>query len=227
LIVAPGYPLVGQDRTLANTNFKICGGNYDAKNYLDTYNSINAIAGEVNYFSGNTNNREAPNTNNKKFVLVNNDYYNDQFIYITVDDIFDPLIKRSDFIDQVNLQLNNAADDIDSYSVEVNGVKGTDSIDCTASGIKTDSGFCINWSEMFLLKENAIVNGVGCSKVFIFGGKRTGGQTRVTVADKNDPANYLEGGNLDAFENSGVGNFTGVTTFEGENPTADVLKCIS
>jgi hypothetical protein len=224
LIIAPGALLAGQDRFANNT--PQCGGNYDARNYLDSYNAINAIDGEVNYFEGSINNRQSPNADEKVFVLAKNDFYNDQFTFITVDDIFDNLVKRSDFVNELNIQLNNAAEDIFDHNVVADGDKGTENIDCNPEGItlKTDKVFCENWNEMFLLKENSQVNGASCSKVFIFGGAKTGQQIRITPENKADPANYLEEPNLSEF--SGVGNFTGVSSFDGNNQSADVLKCL-
>lgn len=221
LIISPGALLPGQDRVANNT--PQCGGNYDARNYLDSYNVSNSIAGEVNYFTGSTNNRQAPNTNDKVFVLAQNNFYNDKFIFVTVDDIFDILVKRSDFVNELNLQLNNAAQDIRDYSVVADGAKGTEYIECIA-GINTSQIFCENWNEMFLLKENSEVNGATCSKVFIFGGRKTGQQVRVTAGDKAEPANYLEEPNLSAFNDTGI--FSGASSFDGSNPSADVLKCI-
>lgn len=225
LVVSPGPILNGQDRS-SNPSNKNCGGNYDVRNYLDTYTMTNASSGEVNYFSGTTDNRQATNTNNKTFVLANNVFYNDQFAFITVDDIFDSLVKRRDFVIEINAQLDNAQDDIANYSVPVSGDKGTDSINCNPSGItlKTDRVFCENWREMFLMKENASVDGTNCSKVFIFAGKKTGAQVRLSEDDKKEPANYLEEPNLSAF--NVTGNFSGSSTFDGNNPSADVLKCI-
>ncbi len=90
LIIAPSYILSGQDRVLANPDTPQCGGNYDARNYLDAYNVGNAILGEVNYFLGSPNNRAALNTNNKRFVVAKNNFYNDSFVLVTTEDIFRP-----------------------------------------------------------------------------------------------------------------------------------------
>ena len=70
LLVAPGPALDGQQRRLAETAYAACGGNYDARNYLDPFMAANALAGQVNYFAGSTNNRVAPNSGNKAFVVA-------------------------------------------------------------------------------------------------------------------------------------------------------------
>ncbi len=226
LIISPASPLAGQSRALINAKYTQCGGNYEPNNYLDTYTISNSVAGEVNYFLNSTDHRKASNKDNKNFVLANNDFYNDKFTFITVDDIFDSLVKRSDFVNEINIQLNNARDDINNFVVPVSGDMGTDGINCNPNGVtlKTDTIFCENWKEMFLMKENGSVNGTSCSKVFIFAGKRTGAQVRLSGDDKRELANYLEEPNLSQF--NGAGLFIGATNFDGNNPSADVFKCI-
>lgn len=52
VIFSPGPPLPGQDRSPSATdNVKVCGGNYDAKNYLDPV-SASALGGVTNYLAG-------------------------------------------------------------------------------------------------------------------------------------------------------------------------------
>lgn len=224
LVVSSGAPLAGQNR-LPIAGLPRCGGNYDVKNYLDTFSVLNAAGGNVNYFSGSTNNREAPNINNKRFVLANNDYYNDRFVFVTVDDIFRPILRRSSFRDQISNLLNNAHVD----AVIVSGAKGTDNIDCLAM---PNQEFCRNWRDMLLLKEPppgaTIIDGGAaalCSRVIIFGGKRTGAQSRITNPEKSSPENYLEGANIDAF-NDGASSFDGVSNFSPVSPSLDVMRCV-
>lgn len=227
LIVAPGAILEGQNRTLGDAGYLQCGGNYDARNYLDTFNNVDAIIGNVNYFPGSTDNRAASNTNDKTFVLASNNNYNDKFIIITVDDIFNLLVKRSDFITEMNSQIDGAVSDINAAGLVATGSKGTSGIDCSASSNPT---FCQNWKEMFLLANvntGVTVNGLPCNKVLIFGGKRTATQARITNDDKSKPENYLEGDNLDAFNKVTGINFVGPEIFDGNNPSADVVRCVS
>jgi hypothetical protein len=225
LIIAPGPVLNDQNRSLANPNYKHCGGNYNARNYLDTVDEENAVEGEVNYFSGSLNGRAAPNTLNKTFVLASNGNYNDQFIFITVDDVFDSLVKRSDFVDKLNMALNDGAAVFSGTSAS--GSKGTDNIDCGGDD------FCENWEEMLLLVRfpsltEVVIDGYpnNCNGVLTFGGKRTGMQIRITEEDKGDPANYLEEPNLGAFRGETGKVFNGNSVFDGNNPSADVLKCL-
>jgi len=97
VVVAVGRALDGQSRTLADAAYSECGGNYDARNYLDSFNGADALGGQLNYFAGSTNNRVALDTNDKSFVMAETDHYNDRFLFLTVENIFEPLIRRSDF----------------------------------------------------------------------------------------------------------------------------------
>ncbi len=234
LIISPGAMLVGQNRQLVAIDTPQCGGNYDARNYLDSYNLVNAVAGEVNYFAGSTNNRQAPNTNDKEFVLAKNDFYNDQFIFVTIDEIFRPLIRRNDFATQVSSLLDDAEFNLHLQTITVAGSKGTDSLDCLAiTASANNREFCEHWNEMLLLTDlptpsPIIIDGVpttNCSRVLVFGGQKTGVQARLTIAHKSDPANYLEGINLTAF-NIPNNDFNGVSIFDGTNSSADVLRCL-
>ncbi len=80
VIIAAGSPLSGQSRTdLGST---VCGGNVTASNYLDASNSINNATG----------NRSG---NNLKFIMGKIDNtFNDKLIYITLEDLYNPLRKR-------------------------------------------------------------------------------------------------------------------------------------
>ncbi|MEQ1603150.1 MAG: hypothetical protein HOP04_11325 [Methylophilaceae bacterium] len=243
LIISPDSALDAQNQALADSAYVQCRGNYDARNYLDTYDATNAIAGAVNYFTGSTNNRLAPDTNNKQFVLARNDHYNDKFLFVTVEEIFRPIIRRADFLVQIQnflgdngFRLQVEPGHLETVAVSSAGTKGADNIDCNklSSANKT---FCKNWKEMLLLTEfsppsTITIDGVStvtaCTRVLIFGGQKIGVQTRLTAIDKNDPANYLEGANLIAFAApiANANNFVGVSTFNASNPSADVLKCL-
>jgi hypothetical protein len=236
LIVSPGSPLAGQSRSVDASTY--CGGDYDVKNYLDTPSASNAVAGEVNYFTGSTNNREAPNTSNKKFVMANNDHYNDQFLFITVDDIFNPIMKRQDFATQISALLDDGQFQTMLNTVTIAGNKGTGIIDCsfpTSTSNTNNETFCDNWKEMLLLVELSVpasikIDGVTtsttCERVIIFGGKKAVGQTRLTIADKNNPVNYLEGSNYTAFM-ANTNGLEGLSTFDSNNPSGDVMRCIN
>lgn len=228
LIVSPGAILPGQDRSLVAADTPQCGGSYDAINYLDTYDATHAVAGTVNYFATSTNHRQAADTSNKVFVLAQNAHYNDRFVFVTIDDIFRPLMRRSNFSEQISALL------ADPYlqTVAISGSKGTSSINCaltSAANLK----FCNNWKEMLLLVNLPVSSPISidgaatpsCSRVLIFAGQKIAGQKRLTAVNKSDAANYIEGANLSAF-NLGTNNFVGIGNFAAANPSADVLRCV-
>lgn len=245
LIVAPGAVLDGQDRTLADPAYRQCGGNYDARNYLDPHDNVYAVSGQVNYFAGSTNNRLASSVNTKQFVLTGSSNYNDRFLYITVDDIFRPIVRRTDFKTQVASLLDDPI--FRSYlgSVAIAGPKGTASIVCTYPGTPgnpmttssaDNNSFCSNWLEMLLLTQLPAptwitIDGLHtavCSRVLIFAGQKSGSQVRGTVTDKANIANYLESPNAAAFGSptANSANFVGSSTFAWNNPGVDILRCL-
>ena len=235
LLVSPGRALEGQNRALADEAYTECGGNYDARNYLDAFDTADAIEGNVNYFPGSTNSRVAPNTGNKTFVTANNDHYNDRFLYITVDDIFNPLIRRSDFAAAIGNLLDSPAFKTHLQSIVVAGNKGTDNINCASA---PDLSFCRNWKEMLFLTERSVAepisvngpsNSTSCSRVLIFAGRKATGQSRSTALEKTNRDNYLEGVNASSFSVPTAvppNNFSGATVFDWRTPNADLVRCL-
>ena len=236
LIIAPSFILSGQDRVLANADTPQCGGNYDARNYLDAYNIGNAILGEVNYFQGSLNNRTAPNTNNKRFVIAKNNFYNDSLVLVTTADIFRPLILRADFSNQISALLDDVTFQTHLQAIVITGNKGTANVNCNVITNANNRIFCQNWSEMLLLTAlpapaPIMIDGIAtaaCSRVLVFGGQRTAMQSRATAADKNTAANYLEGVNLAAFATpvANNDNFVGNTNFNANASSVDLLRCL-
>jgi len=237
VLAAPGPVLDGQNHSLDDASYMQCGGNYDARNYLDSYNSSDAVSGEVNYFTGSTNNRVASNTNNKRFVMANNVHYNDQFLFITTDDIFRPIIRRSDFKTQVSDLMDDVEFKPHLQTVVIAGIKGTNNVNCAVIIANANNKkFCDNWKEMLLLTQlptpsSITIDGSSstpCTRVLIFGGRKIGAQVRLTVADKAAPANYLEAPNLAAFATptANSNNFSGTSIFNPNSPSADLLRCL-
>jgi len=231
LIVAPGPALDDQSHALSDAAYAECGGNYDARNYLDSFDIANAVSGELNYFTGSTNNRVALDGNNKRFVMAKNDYYNDRFLFVTVDDIFRPLIRRGDFAAKITQMLGDAVFQGHLKGIIIEGEKGTKNINCNAA---PDPDFCANWKEMLFLTQltppASLTGGPPplCSHVIIFSGQKITPQVRTTAAEKSNKANYLEGTNLAAFNvplaNSAT--FSGTATFNANAPGADILRCL-
>lgn len=236
LLVAVGPALDGQNRTLIDASHSQCGGNYDARNYLDAYNVTDALLGEVNYFSGTSNNSRAGGDNNKNFILASSAHYNDQMAFITVQDLFRSIVHRSDFYNQINALLNDSSF-IDALGkVAISSGKGTSNVDCNSVGNADNRTFCNNWKEMLLLTQLSApapitIDGSAtpaCKRVLIFGGQKTATQIRISGSDKALPANYLEGSNLASFATPvAVGNnFNGAYSFNASTPSADLVRCI-
>ncbi len=232
LVVAPGHALDGQNRALSDPTYVQCGGNYDARNYLDPYVSSDAISGAINYFMGGTNNRVTLNTNNNLLVMTGNGHYNDRFLFITSDEVFRVVMRRADFSVQVSALLSDAY----FQSVAIAGTKGTDNVNCNLLG-SSNRTFCKNWIEMVLLTKlptstPVTIDGApttACSRILLFGGQKNTAQLRLTAANKATPSNYIEGANLSAFATpvAVASGFVGVSVFSAKKPSADVLKCLS
>ena len=232
LVVAPGLVIDGQNRAQSEPMYAQCGGNYDARNYLDPYVSSNSASASINYFNGSTNSRVAPGTGNNQLVMARNVHNNDRFLFITANEIFRLVMRRADFSVQVSALLN------DTYfqSVTIAGPKGTNNVNCNLLG-SSNRTFCKNWIEMLLLTQLSApapitIDGTStanCSRVLIFGGQKNAVQLRLTAANKANPANYIEGMNLSAFVTpvALANSFIGVSIFSAKNSSADVLKCVS
>ena len=83
-VVAPGPAIGGQTRTkVASANE--CGGNYVASNYLETRNGVNnALLSTI------------ANALSRLIAGAESETFNDKIIYITPDEIFEPIRKRKD-----------------------------------------------------------------------------------------------------------------------------------
>lgn len=119
IIFAAGSLLPGQNRTASTTDaVTICGGNYDARNYLDTFNPDAQINNIVNYFSGSINNATGifGFSNPKRLAMgpipdirvdipANNLLVNDRMIAMTPDDLFGRIKNRHHFDEVINQML--------------------------------------------------------------------------------------------------------------------------
>jgi hypothetical protein len=237
LIIAPGPVLPGQDRALNDSVYRQCGGNYDAVNYLDPFDTAYAFAGSRNYFSG-TNHRVTPDAGNVRFVLPDSRNYNDQFVAISSNDVFDLLIKHKDFATAVSTMLGNP----DFSTIPIIGSKGTSAFVCPNKDVSCKQScekepFCENWKEMLFLTELKLPSKVTvdsvlfttCQRVLIFSGRSNASQTRGTAVQKNDKKQYLEGVNLTSFSVPTAmtpAAFSGISVFDWRRPDADVIRCL-
>lgn len=236
LVISPGYPLHSQNRQLVKASSVQCRGNYDAKNYLDPYAATAALNGNFNYFIGASNHSRALNANNKAFVQHHNADFNDRFMGITVEEMYESISQRKDFSAHIHALLDDADFLAHLRSISIAGTKGMQHAQCTVIGNPARQEFCRNWKEMLLLVDvpagttvtidSALVT--SCQRLLIFGGRKTGSQIRLTAHDKTRPFNYLEGANLLAFEakTANGGGFTGTRYFDAAHLEADIMRCL-
>lgn len=104
VVFAPGSALGSQSRA-PDGAAPVCGGNYTASNYLDNA-AVSDIANAISQFRLGAS-------------AQMNDQINDQMIFITKDDIFNAIMRRSDFADParnpLRLMARRAAECIADY----------------------------------------------------------------------------------------------------------------
>lgn len=227
LIVSPGGVLDAQNRSKKNAGSVQCGGNYDSRNYLEPIN--------------------AEGTSRISFILSDDNYdhvvSNDRFIFVTVDEIFDTLTRYSSFSAKISAFLNDEKfiaqlNKLNAAEILKGKDKGMGKVNCKVVDgniTSVNQRFCQDWLPMLLLIDLPTSTMVqidnsaqSCNRLLIFGGRRTDGQVR-SGEDQNYPENYLESSNLDAFKNPSALNahFSGTSTFDANNPSQDILKCVS
>lgn len=201
LVFAAGPALSGQDRRTSATDIvPECGGNYDARNYLDTYNPDANIQNIVNYFAASTNNATGTAATlalPKAFIAGNVDVAgagdkvritNDRVLTITSKDIFDRIKNRSDFKADIDNMLNDLAACLNAIAPgslpAASGLsnKGIDNIiiNCaTQPTTATKSAVLSNWKDNLLYAGGpsgsfTVSNNAGaCKAILIFAGERT------------------------------------------------------
>jgi hypothetical protein len=121
--------------------------------------------------------------------------------------------------------------------IAIAGSKGTDNLNCNSA---PDPAFCKNWKEMLFLTQLSVpspitVNGVpvpspvDCTRILIFAGRKTSGQSRIDAVRKADKTNYLEGVNLATFTvpTTSATAFSGSTgLFVATSPSVDLVRCL-
>lgn len=210
VIFASG-PILGTQNRSASAADSVgeCGGNYDARNYLDPEAAIAAINNIRNYFSGSTNNAsgDAPSPEAPKQILMPRATdasgtvpANDRLAWITPDELFVRVKRRADFIQQLNALLAEVAACLVGNGLPdpVSGKVPSSVLNALENGACANSvkGYPANWNEMlWYAKPGAgaiTLNGTSCQAILAFAGERTPGQSRASPAQKGDAANYLE-----------------------------------
>lgn len=239
IIFAPGAALPGQDRSRSSVDdVRQCGGNYDARNYLDP-TTLSALGGVSNYLDGtngasgiigdsdSSNDPDPP-----KPLVIGGKLFrtgstvvaeqcqgstcalvaNDRGLPLTADQLFAAIRQHGHFLGDLNSLLDRIVACLrDSVAAGHSLVKGkiAGAHDHPCYGENTHPlGYFPHWREMIFVAPNAVVNGSACAGAVLFAGQRAPGQQRLSPLEKNDPINYLEGANLSAYL-SGTHVFSG------------------
>jgi hypothetical protein len=240
-ILAPHGILAAQDRTAVGST--LCGGNSNAAAYLDGTDPLYAgtapAAHAISMLTLATVNSAMNGVNN------------DRGLWLTGNDIFDKVKRRSDFATDVTNLLIDIRDQAskDAACVPLSSVKNPAAsplLDEPGVLLKT-VGFapdiaqgCIpvdterrirvfnNWRNNVLYAACTggsaclTVNGnANCAAVAVFSGEKTTGKQRPA----SKAADYLEGDNLKAFSGSAV-VLTGAGPYQYKSSSLDVALCI-
>jgi hypothetical protein len=237
-----------------------CGGNYNAANYLDpaiatALGGVTNYLGLANNASGNTGDSNPANdpdvpkpmlTEGRLFASGGN-YLpnactgascdllaNDAGLRLTTDHLFSALRKNANFRTDINSMLdrmvNCLRDEIANGGSVTNGkIAGANNNTCYGEDVHP-LGYYPHWREMVFVTAPASVNATACAGALLFAGQRAAGQQRITLADKNSSANYLESANLSEFT-AGTNSFAGPTWFDrvstgGQTANQDIVRCI-
>ncbi|MDO8891051.1 MAG: hypothetical protein Q7V00_04330 [Sulfurimicrobium sp.] len=248
VIFAPGPLLVGQNRaTSAVDNVAECAGNYDARNYLDTFVPNTLINNIVNYFSGTNNATGTSSLATPKPIILGavrdssgGWLVNDRLLTISSDEIFRGIKKRSDFSTFIASAVACLSSlptpvTIDFDTLLENPVSPVGSLN--AGRIPSTACTSASYNPVQKWRDNLLyavcasgsacltVNGSLCKGVVIFTGERGVLQMRATHTQKNGWNNYLEGNVLSAFSTGNI-TLSGASVYSASAPSTDVLACI-
>ncbi len=255
VVFSAGPPLPGQSRTAsASDDVAQCGGNYDARNYLDP-GTAGALAAVTNYFTGSTNNASGDTGAGPKSLspqgvvqkasdgklwsrscpsgVACTQVANDSGLLLTTDSLFDALRKSSNFRIDINSMLDRMVSCLRDRIAAPGGfalAPGRIPPDACYDDNQVPQQYFSHWRELVFAGTGGFtVNGTACPGVVAFAGQRSSSQSRATVAERNDFSNYLEGANL-AGINGGGTLFTGDsifnTTGSGQSRQQDIVRCV-
>lgn len=179
IIFSAGPPVPGQNRQASTTDaVGNCGGNYDVRNYLDSFNASANINNIVNYFAGTPNNSTGyaynlTGTSNGSQLATSDlgapkntvfgdvsastqPIANDRVVVITADDVFRRIKQRSDFKSDIDTMMGDLAACLNamaaaSLPAASAGNKGIDNVvtACPPAGTKK-TNVLNNWKENLL-----------------------------------------------------------------------------
>lgn len=197
VLIAPGPTLAGQNRGLsALDDVTQCGGNYDARNYLDPVNPDPRLNNVLNYFDGANNATgnfliapksllSAPATDPIDHVMLTND----QMLGITSEELFQHLQKTPEFKANVDGLLRDLSEHLNGLAPALlparsAGNKGLDGVIASFIAAHPENAWNAtkslvrdNWRNNLLYTRPAqasVVNGAQvCAAVLLFAGART------------------------------------------------------
>ncbi len=254
IIFSPGPPLPGQNRgNLGGNNVTQCGGNYDARNYLDP-TTATALVDVTNYLagansaSGTTGDSDPSNdpdtpkklsTQGKIFASGGNFLpnacqggdcaliANDKGLALTADMLFGAIRKNKNFRIDINSMLDRMVNCLRDETISGGTAARIHDNACYDSS-QPPLGYYDHYKELIFLAKPAAsftVNGDTCAGALLFASQRAAGMNRITTTQKNDFSNYLEAPN---FPLSGTA-FVGPTLFDRsppQTPEQDIVRCI-
>ncbi|MFZ2628978.1 MAG: hypothetical protein WAX67_08860, partial [Rugosibacter sp.] len=249
IIFSPGPPLSGQNRNNSTVDtVSECGGNYDARNYLDPGTAA-TLGGATNYFATATNAASGNTSATPKALSVqgvvqqagDNTLWpggcspgvtcspaaNDKGLTLTSELLFATLRKSSLFRLDINSMLDRMADCLRDIGVATSA-HPLASNPCYDDSQDPQKYFSSYQDQLFVAKcaGNCTVTIDGttpattCPAVLVFASQRNkANQVRITAADKADPLNYLEVPNANSFTTAGA-SYAGASLFSRVTATA-------
>lgn len=257
VIFSPGPPLSGQDRRNSVTDtVNECGGNYDARNYLDPATAT-ALGGITNYFAAATNAASGDTSVVAKQLSVQGVVKrqsggelwmgdcpagtscdiaaNDKGLAFTGDTLFGALRKNANF----RLDINTILDRMVSCLRDQGVVAAAHPLPTSAcyDDSQDPKNYFSNYNDQLFVAPcagncTATIDGVAqtCPAVLVLGSQRNkASQVRITATDKANPVNYLETPNANSFSTTGP-IYAGISTFSRITTPAsayqDIVRCI-
>jgi type II secretory pathway pseudopilin PulG len=159
VIFAPGAPLSGQNRRPDGTA-PICGGNYTTINYLDS----DATIGADNAALSSTTSPPAANASSQFFTAGATTNINDQMIFITKQDIWNVVQKRTDFQNTLKLLTQRVAECLANYGKHNNSNINDKSLPRPAPLGPFDYSVNTNYVDSATLYAGRVPYNVGTSK---------------------------------------------------------------
>jgi type II secretory pathway pseudopilin PulG len=234
VVFSPGIHINNQNRN-PDEGAPLCGGNYNASNYLDSTAGIN---------------NATPSTIAKatsQFIAADAMLdINDQLVFITAQDIFNAVKRRSDFDtfvdtallstaaiclsalpDPVNINFDTMAEynGTDKGSLIVGRIPSSALTSCPSP----NRDFVKKWRDNlpYVTCEDGTacltMNSANCRGVVIFSGEREVTQSR---DDKNSWSNYLEEDRLVMFNTGATSVTSPVSGYNPTSPSTDIVRCI-